>query len=60
MKNKKSKKRELIEPLEFQYRKHIITNHKPLDIKKYRQVFDKNEVDETSIFIKSESILNEL
>lgn len=58
--NKKSKKRELIEPIELQPRRQLIPNHRPLDIKKYRQVFDKNEVDETSIYIKSESILNEI
>ena len=57
---KKLNQRELVEPIEVQPRKQLIPNHKPLDINRYRKVFDRNEVDEASIYLKSETILNEL
>ncbi|MBF0596495.1 DUF3078 domain-containing protein [Faecalibacter rhinopitheci] len=37
-----------------------INNHKPIDSRIYNKIFEKDEVNESSIYLKSETILNEL
>jgi hypothetical protein len=58
-KKKDKKKKEPIEPIKnieiFPY----IQNHKPIDMKSYRKVFEKDEVDESSIYLKSETVLDD-
>ncbi|HEY4539167.1 MAG TPA: DUF3078 domain-containing protein [Faecalibacter sp.] len=58
-KKEKKKKKEPIEPIKNIEIYPYIQNHKPLDMKSYRKVFEKDEVDESSIYLKSETVLDE-
>lgn len=57
---KKRKKKEHIAPIEDYPIRPFIPTHQPIDMKRYRKVFEKDEVDESSIYIKSETIFNDL
>ena len=58
-KKEKKKKKEKIEPIKYIEISPYIPNHKPLDIRVYRKVFEKNEVDESSIYLKSETVMDD-
>lgn len=56
----KKKKKEFIEPLPSIKKTPYIPNHTKINPKTYLKVFDKNEIEPNSTYLKSETILNEL
>jgi len=57
---RKRNKKEMILPLDDFPVAPYISNHQPLDMRIYKKVFEKDEVDESSIYMKSETIFNDI
>ena len=57
---KKKIKKEAIQPITDFETSPLFIVPKPIDMNRYHKVYEKKEVDESSIYIKSESIINDL
>ncbi|RLZ12320.1 DUF3078 domain-containing protein [Faecalibacter macacae] len=57
---KKNNRKDIIQPFSVFEKSPLQIIYKPIDMKHFQKVFEKDEVDETSIYLKSETILDEL